>query len=157
MTVYEATEKMLEAARAEMPRFEALDFKCDTEVTYHDRKFAEATADKARYITVSLIITATQGEDAEPLEYALGIGAELRRNEISDEELGASIGEFRTECESTENALSSAEDRASELKVLIEHSDAEYAALLKKLKYMQIGSIVTAVIAVGLIVLFSLI
>ena len=156
MTVKEATEAMLSAVGEVAPMLEALGLLTRTEVAYHTRHFRETDREEgARYISVSLIATLPR-EGKEPLEYALGMSAEAKRGEVAENEIASEKEGLCSECTRVVEALSADGGIETALSELIRNADEEYAALLKKLKYIEIGFVAAAIVAIAIIIISAL-
>ena len=158
MTLHEAGDYMMRLVSERAERFSGLGLSVKIERDLMDRLFSPTEKEKsARFITVSIVLGREDGVSKD--EYALSLGAEVKRGEVHESELSRSLAELDAAITETVRRLSSAEDKGAELSALCRESDAEYDVFLNKMKkssrISMIRSVAFSVIILLLMILLS--
>ena len=144
MTLHEAGDYMMRVVSERAERFSGLGLSVKIERDLMDRLYVETKKEKAaRFITVSIVLTDESGRTAD--EYALSLGAEIKRGEVSETELSRSLAELDTAITETLKRLSRAKDTTAELSTLCRESEAEYDLFLEKMKKSSRVSMIRSV------------
>ena len=158
MLFKEATDKMLAVAEAAAERFRADGLIARVEIGYMNAFLATVTEPKkARFMTVSLVITTEHIEEGE--EYYLSVGAEIRGGKVDDAQLEKDLAEFDGIVNETAERLSGYENKSVGVTVLAEEANAEYDKLVERLredhkKQKVVSAIGIGLFIVGIIILF---
>ncbi len=161
MTCYEATERLREIAMEAAGRFEPLPFHVHTEEFFSDARLGPTAEEKAKYISVTLVIATHAPDDEEAAaEHRIGIGVEVKSKRVSEDEIERARAEFEKEIDAALERLFASEAPAEELAALEAEADAKYREMIDEYKrslpkkmFMLLGAVI---LAVGLIVLASL-
>ena len=158
MTIYEATERLREIANEASKRLEALPLYIHTEEFFSDARLGPTVQEKAKYISVTLVISTAAPDDEDGgIEHRIGIGVEVKSKKVSEDDIEAARLDFEKIIDDACERLTSAEVCADELAALENEADEKYREMIEAYKkslpkklLLLIGAVI---IAVGLIVL----
>jgi hypothetical protein len=95
MTCYEATERLREIAGEAAKKFESLPFHVHTEEFFSDARLGATTEEKAKYISVVVVISTNEPDDEESgAEHRIGIGIEVKSKRVSESEIETAKEDF---------------------------------------------------------------
>jgi len=160
MTREEAIERLTEAAKEDIPRFLGLGLDMRVEVKYNSALFREVSnLKRAKYINI-LLIFSKEGLTEEE-EYRLGMIAEVKLGQISEEDIEKEIEGFRTATDEAYAALSSADNKAERVKELTKEAEEEFNKYLEEFNQARskgntLQSVAAVLIVVGLLIIFLL-
>ena len=158
MTLNEASDYMMRIVTERSERFSGLPLSVKVERDLMDKLFSPTEKERAaRFIAVSIVLSAEGGSSED--EYALSLGAEVKRGEVSEGELSRSLAELDRAIDETVRRLTEAEDVAAELSALCRESEAEYDVFLGEMKKSSrramIRSVAFSVIIIIIMILLS--
>ncbi len=160
MTVYEAVEKMQATVLAAKDRLEGNGFIMSVETEYMNSMLKTVTdVNKAKYVTVALIVGAKDGKEGD--EYCMSLGAQINRKSVNDAELDTNVESYGKMVDEAIDTLEKYENKDEGLAHLTEKANEEYQKLLAKIKEEQdksrrISRIINIVFIAGIALLFIL-
>lgn len=133
MTVQEALTKMNEIVGAAKDRLEGNGFVMSIQTFFYDAMYRSLPDEKkARYATVTLIVSKEDGKEGE--EYCLSLGVAILRNNANVKRLEGDIEVFQRYVDDTVETLAGFEDKNEGLDHLTAKAEEEYEERLAKAK-----------------------
>ena len=155
MKFSEANEYMMRVVGERAERFSGLDLTVKIERDLMDRMFSPTDKERsARFITVSLVISAVDG--AKEDEYALSLGAEVKHGEVDEGELSKSLAELDAAIDETVTRLSAAEYIPTEISRMCRESEEEYDLFLAEVKKSSRRAMIRSAVFSGIIIILML-
>ena len=158
MTVIEAIEKMQAAVSSSRERLEGNGFTLSVETDYMNRMFKSVEdVQKAKYITVSLVVS--DESTAEGEEYCMSLGAEIRGGKIDGERLDEDIQNYLKMVDDAAALLAGYENKTEGLAELTRRAGEEYEKLVARIeednkKSRRLSMISNIIFIVGIVLLF---
>ena len=158
MTVSEAIAKMQSTVEASKEKFEACGFVMSVETDYMNGMFKSVEdIKKARYVTVSLVVSAEGIAEGE--EYCMSLGAEIRGRQIDENRLDEDILNYHKMVDEAAELLEGYENKKDGLDALIKKASEEYAKLVARIeednkKRRRLSMISNVIFIVGIALLF---
>ena len=178
MKVIDAERAIREALAEGGARFAELGLSTEGAVLFSDAKFMQCEPEESKYMTAVLAIRAAidknmteadedesveiesddeaEDEDSEAGVYEIDFGFDVKNGEIADGEVESAILTFFEDCDEVKAELEEADDLGAKLDELSRANEAEYMALLGKLKKIKIGFLAAAGL-LALVVILALI
>ena len=136
MTVQEALTQMNEIVGAAKERLEGNGFVMSIKTFFYDGMFRTLPDEKkARYATVTLIVSKEGGKEGE--EYCLSLGVAIFRNTANGKRLQGDIEIFQRYVDDTVETLAGFEDKNEGLDHLTAKAEEEYEERLANAKEQQ--------------------
>ena len=160
MTVNEAIEKMQATVEASKERLEGNGFTMSVETEYMNSMLGIVNdLKKAKYVTVSLIISSE--DTAEGEEYCMSLGADIRSKNVNEEQLDRDIESYQKMVDEAAEVLAEYENKNEGLAYLTAKASEEYEKLLVKIeeeqkKSRRMSMIINIVFIAGIALLFIL-
>ena len=160
MTVNEAIEKMQATVEASKERLEGNGFTMSVETEYMNSMLGIVNdLKKAKYVTVSLIISSE--DTAEGEEYCMSLGADIRSKNVNEEQLDRDIESYQKMVDEAAEVLAEYENKNEGLAYLTTKASEEYEKLLVKIeeeqkKSRRMSMIINIVFIAGIALLFIL-
>ena len=158
MTINEAVNKMQSIVADAKERLEGNGFVMSIETDYMNAMLRSVpNIDKARYVTVSLVVGKEGGKEGE--EYCMSLGAAIARKSVDEEQLAKDIESYEKMVNEAVETLAGYEDKNEGLDYLTKKASEEYEKLLAKIREEQkksrrVSMIINAVFIVGMVLLF---
>ena len=158
MTVSEAIAKMQATVEGSKEKLEGNGFVMSVETDYMNGLFKSVEdKKKAKYVTVSLVISAEGVEEGE--EYCMSLGADIRGKNVNEKQLGEDIEHYNKMVSDAAEVLSEYEDKVEGLGVLTKKAGEEYEKLMAKIeeeqkKSRKISMIGNIIFIIGIALLF---
>ena len=155
MKFNEASEYMMSLVSERIERFSGLGLTVKIERDLMDKMFSHTENERAaRFITVSLVISASEASEDE---YALSLAADVKRGEVSEDELAKSLRELDEAIDETVARISASADAGAEISALCHESEAEYDLFLAEMKKSSKKAMLRSVLFSGLIFIIMII
>ena len=136
MTVNEALTKMYEVVGAAKEKLEGNGFVMSIQTFYYDSMLRTLPdQNKARYATVTLMVSKQDGKEGE--EYCLSLGVAILKNNANGKRLVGDIEIFERYVEDTVQTLAEFEDKNAGLDHLTEKAEKEYEERMTQAKEQQ--------------------
>ncbi len=159
MRIYEAVERMHEALDGVEALFLGFGLSVLREEFYSDRLLRDTSPERAKFVNVTLVLKAV-GAEGESAEHRIGIGAEVKRGEVSETDFSEAAAEFSRRVKEALDMLRENEDTRAVIAELDRCALLEYEKLVKSYERaapkMIAAIIICAVVAVALIVIATL-
>ena len=158
MTVNEAIAKMQAVVEASKDRFSGCGFTMSVETDYMNGMLKSVEdVNKARYVTVSLVVSAEGIKEGE--EYCMSLGADIRGKKINENQLNEDIAGYEKMVSEAVEALDGYENKSEGLACLTAKASEEYEKLVAKIdeeqkKSRRISMIGNIIFIVGIALLF---
>ena len=158
MTVNEAISNMQEVALASQERLSKYGFVTSVQTDYMNAFYKTIEGpEKARFVTVSLVVGKQGGVEGE--EYCMSLGAEVVRKAINDERLAEDSANFVRMVDEAIETLEQYENKDEGLDVLLAKANEEYEKFLAKMeeerkKSRKLSMISNIVFIVGIAIIF---
>jgi hypothetical protein len=137
MTVQEALTKMNEIVGAAKDRLEGNGFVMSIQTFFYDAMYRSLPDEKkARYATVTLIVSKEDGKEGE--EYCLSLGVAILRNNANGKRLQGDIEVFQRYVDDTVETLAEFEDKNAGFDHLTAKAEQEYEERLAQAKEQQV-------------------
>ena len=132
MILSEAISKMQGTVASAMERLEGNGFVMSVETDYMNQMLRSVdSAAKAKYVTVSLVVSTKDGKEGE--EYCMSLGAMIARGGIDEGQLERDIASFNEMVDEAVEVLAKYEDKNEGHAYLTAKASEEYDKLLKKI------------------------
>lgn len=154
-----AIEKMLATAGVAAEKIRAIGLSAAVEKSYMNPLLQTVdNPKKAKYITVSVVISAPETKAGE--EYCLSVGAEMRGGRVDEDLLEKDLSTLNNMIDETIDRLSTFDNKGEGVATLANEAEEEYRALVDKLSADQkkqriISAIGLALVFIGIIILFT--
>ena len=136
MTVNEAIEKMQAIVEASKQKLTDNGFTMSVETDYMNGMLVSVNdLKKAKYVTVSLVISAEGTPEGE--EYCMSLGADIRSKNVNESQLDKDIKSYQKMVDDAVDILSGYENKNEGLASLTAKASEEYAQLLAKIEEEQ--------------------
>ena len=158
MTLNEAISKMRSVVADSMEMLDGNGFTMSVDTDYMNQMLASVENEKkAKYVTVSLVITAEGINEGD--EYCMSLGAMIARGGVDEAQLKKDIGGYMDMVKEAVEVLKGYENKTEGLKYLTDKASEEYEQLLKKIeeeqkKNRRLAMIGNVVFIVGIALLF---
>ena len=158
MTVTEAIEKMQATVEASKAKLEGYGFKMSVEPEYLNFSFNPVVdIAKAKYLTVSLVISSEASAEGE--EYCMSLGAEIRGKKVDEGRLDENIASYNKMVDDAIEVLERYEDKREGLVELTKKAAEEYEKLLERIqedqkKSRRMSMISNVIFILGIALLF---
>ena len=145
-------------ATASMARLDGNGFKMSVETEYMDRSFRLVnTTDKAKCVTVSLVISAADGKPGE--EYCMSLGAMITKRGVDEEQLAKDMDGYNKMVDEALDVLAYYDNKDEGLAYLTAKANEEYEKFVKEIeegqkKNRRLAMISNIVFIVGIALLF---
>ncbi len=153
MTVNEAIEKMQATVEASKQKLLDNGFTMSVETDYMNGMLGSVNdLKKAKYVTVSLVISAEGTAEGE--EYCMSLGADIRTKKVNEEQLNRDIESYQKMVDDAVEVLAGYENKNEGLLSLTAKASEEYEQLLAKIeeeqkKSRRVSMIINIVFIVG--------
>ena len=160
MKGYEATAAMHEIVDRYVEDFEKLGLIVSKEEFYSNAMLAPTSPESARFINVTLVLRTRESDDEEAgAEHRIGIGVNVKRKNVTDEELSMAEAEFCRRVKEALDALLAADDVEAAVVELDRAATEEYERIAneykKSLPKKIIALIAIIVIAAAIMILVA--
>ena len=158
MTVSEAIAKMQAVVEASKERLDGCGFTMSVETDYMNGMLKSVEdVNKARYVTVSLVVSAEGVKEGE--EYCMSLGADIRGKRINENQLNEDISGYEKMVSEAVEVLDGYENKNEGLAYLTAKASEEYEKLVAKIeeeqkKSRKISMIGNIIFIVGIALLF---
>ena len=158
MTASEAISKMQSAVLSSKEKFEGMGFVMSVETDYMNSFYKTVTdVNKAKFVTVSLVIGAKDGKEGE--EYCMSLGAAITHGKVDEVKLDSDIEHYGEMVNEALNVLEGYDDKDEGLGYLTAKASEEYEKFLAKIqeenkKSRKASMIVNIVFILGVALLF---
>lgn len=158
MTVSEAIAKMQATVEASREKLEGNGFVMSVETDYMNGMLRTVdTPERARYVTVSLVVSAEGVAEGE--EYCMSLGADIRRKKVDETQLDKDIQNYLTMVDEAAEVIANYEDKTEGLAHLTKKASEEYEKLVAKIeeeqkKSRKVALIGNIIFIVGIALLF---
>lgn len=133
MNAKQTVDTLTAAVKAAKERLDELDVVTSTEIAYMDAWMRTITDPlKAKYVTVSLVISADDIDSGE--EYCLSVGAKISRKNVEEALIERDIREFDRLVDEAVEKISAAEKAADAVTELANAASNEFDDLVTKIK-----------------------
>jgi DNA polymerase I-like protein with 3'-5' exonuclease and polymerase domains len=158
MNVSEAISKMQATALAAEKRLSGYGFVTSVVTDYMNGFYKTIdTPEKARFVTVSVVVSKKDGEKDN--EYCMSLGAAITRKFVDDNQLAEDSANFEKMVDEAIETLEKYENKEEGLDALVAKANEEYEKFLVKMeeeqkKSRKLSMISNIIFIVGLVILF---